>query len=77
MKKKYKQEDNVALRKIIEPLMASAIQDALGVKITYVVRSSSIMHTDLQPEGDTFTINVVIETHEKQETPDDVPANTE
>ena len=68
-KKKYKHEDNVILRKNIELTLANAIQDMLGGKLVYVVRSSSIMHTDLLPEGDQFTINFVIETYEKKDPP--------
>jgi hypothetical protein len=65
--KKYKHEDNVILRKNVEIALAAAIQDMLGGKILYKVHSSNIMHTALQPEGDQFTIQFVVEVHEKKE----------
>lgn len=65
---KYKHQDNELLRKKIETLIAVSLQDLFfGKKLVHKVRSSSIMHTGLQPEGDIFTINVVIEVHEKSE----------
>ena len=67
--RKYKHEDNVILRKNIEITLAKAIEDMLGGKILYKVLSSSITHTDLLPEGDTFSINFVIEVHEKKVPP--------
>jgi hypothetical protein len=67
--KKYKHEDNVILRRNIELTLAKAIEDMLGGKIVYLVKSSSINHTALQPEGDMFTINFVIEVHEKKTPP--------
>jgi hypothetical protein len=67
MQTKYKHQDNVQLRKNIETLLVASLQDLLGVKLIHKVHSSSITHTDLLPEGDQFTISVVIETHEKKE----------
>lgn len=63
--KKYKHADNVVLRKNVELALAAAIENMMGGKMVYRVLSSSITHTDLQPEGDQFTISFVIETHEK------------
>ncbi len=75
--RKYKHADNVILRKNVEMTLANAIEEMMGGKILYKVLSSSIAHTDLQPEGDQFTINFVIEIHEKKGNPGDVPANPE
>jgi len=63
----WKHEDNLALRKNIEALIAASIQDVLGGNIIHKVVSSSINHTSLQPEGDQFTINLVIQVYEKKE----------
>jgi len=67
--RKYRHDDNVVLRKSIEPLLAVAIQSMLGGKINYKVLSSNIAHTSLLPEGDHFTINFVVEVHEKIDLP--------
>jgi hypothetical protein len=62
---KYKHEDNVQLKRLIEPALVGAIQLVLGSEQVHVVRSSNIMHTELSPTGDSFTINVVIEVQPK------------
>jgi len=67
--RKYKHEDNVILRKNIEAVLAAAIEEMIGGKIKHRVLSSSITHTDLLPEGDQFTINFVVEIHEKKDSP--------
>jgi len=64
--RKWKYEDNIALRKNIEALIAASIQDVLGGNIIHKVVSSSINHTELQPEGDQFTINFVIQVYENK-----------
>ncbi len=65
--RKYKNADNVTLRKNIEATLVVALEDTMGGKIKHRVLSSSITHTDLLPEGDQFTINFVIEVHEKKD----------
>ena len=64
---KYKQTDNVELRKLLEPAIVGAIQLLFGKNLIHRVHSTLITHTELEPEGDMFTINVVIEVHEKKE----------
>lgn len=68
-KKYVPRHDDVVLRKNIEAILAVAVQDILGGRITLKVISSSIMHTDLQPEGDMFTLNFVIEAHQRTDPP--------
>ena len=69
-RKKYNpHHDDITLRKNIEAILATAIQDVLGGRITFKARSSSITHTALQPEGDQFSINFVVEVHEKTDPP--------
>lgn len=62
---KFKPQDTVELRKLVEPAVVGAIQLLVKKDITYKVLSSNIMHTPLQPEGDSFTINVVVQINEK------------
>jgi hypothetical protein len=70
---KYKpHRDDIALRKNIEAILGAAIQDVLGGRITFKATSSQITHTELQPEGDMFTLRFVVEVHEKKEKPADI-----
>jgi hypothetical protein len=68
--KRYKHTDNIELRKLIEPALVGALQLVLSSNLTHKILSSNIMHTELQPDGDLFTLNFVVETHEKKEKPE-------
>jgi predicted RNase H-related nuclease YkuK (DUF458 family) len=71
----YKAKDAIELRNTITAAIQVAFKEALKINHTFKVNSSNVMHTDLQPEGDVFTINFVVEVHKKDE-PDDVPARS-
>lgn len=69
-RKKYKGEQhNVILRKNFSTALQAVLEEMLGGKIILKVNSSSITHTDLQPEGDLLTITIAVEFHEKPEPP--------
>jgi hypothetical protein len=65
--KKWKHEDNEALRKLVGEMLPITIAEVLGHKITFRVLSSYINHTKLEPSGATFTINFVIQTNRKKD----------
>jgi hypothetical protein len=62
----YKPSDAAALRNAVTIAVHAAIQDTLKHPIHFKVNSSNIMHTDLQPEGDMFTIMLQVEVHRKE-----------
>ena len=68
----YKPSDAAALRSQVTIALQVALQETLKKKVHMKVNSSSITHTDLQPEGDMFTIVFQVEVHEKKEKPGDV-----
>jgi len=65
-RRKYKAEDNVKLQKELAIAIRAALENYLGLSHTKVI-SSTLTHTDLQPEGNMFTINFLVETHDKPE----------
>jgi len=66
VRKKYNPRvDDLALRKLVEPAVQGAIQLVLGGDHYMKVHSSIINHTGLEPEGDKFTISLVVEVHAK------------
>jgi hypothetical protein len=71
-------QDATNLRDHVTAALKAALQEALKAPLHIKVNSSNIMHTDLQPDGDLFTINFSIEVHKKVEkdvpAPADVPA---
>lgn len=67
--KRWKNEDAVNLRKQIDTLIPSAIQEVLGYKTVHRVLSSSITHTALEPEGHTITISFSVQVNKKKEKP--------
>lgn len=76
-RKKYANADNDTLRKLLTLAIHTALEEFFGGPMHVKIHSSSITHTDLQPEGDTFTINFVAETHEKKNDPADIPAKSQ
>jgi len=65
-RKKYNPRiDDLALRRLIEPAIQGAIQLLFGGDNHMKIQSSIINHTGLEPEGDKFTISLVVEVHEK------------
>jgi len=69
--RKWKQEDNIALRKLLNELVPSAIRSILGHGTSHRVLSSSITHSVLEPEGASFTITFAVQVNEKKEEPAD------
>jgi hypothetical protein len=63
----YKPKDAAALRNAITVALRAAIEDTLKHPTHFKVNSSNVMHTDLQPEGDLFTITFQVEVHRKEE----------
>ncbi len=66
MKMRYKIEDALTLRKNIEVLLKVALEEVLKHPIHLRVLSSNIQHTELQPEGDAFDIQVRVQVVEKK-----------
>lgn len=64
---KYDPIKDATLKKLISPAIHAAIEQAFGKPFHTKLHSVSITHTELQPEGDTLTINLVVELHEKVE----------
>lgn len=69
--RKWKNEDSVNLRKQIDVLIPSAIQEVLGHRTVHRVLSSNITHTALEPEGASFTITFAVQVNEKKKEPAD------
>jgi hypothetical protein len=67
-RRKYKHTDNSNLQKDLTTVIRAVLENMFGPSITKV-NSSTLMHTDLQPEGDLFTLNFVVELHEKADPP--------
>jgi hypothetical protein len=63
----YKPKDAAELRNAISIAIHAAIQETMKHPIHFKVNSSNVMHTDLQPEGDLFTITFQVEVHKKEE----------
>jgi hypothetical protein len=68
----YRTKDAMKMREALTVAIRAAIEDVLGHPTHFKVNSSNIMHTDLQPEGDVFTITFQVATH-KKEKKDDPP----
>ena len=68
----YKPSEAVELRKHITAALHLAFKETMKHPIIFKVNSSNIMHTDLQPEGEVFTISFQVEIHKAEEKPNDV-----
>jgi hypothetical protein len=67
---KLKPNDLVTLRKHIDAALMVSLKTYMEEHKKMVVvkiNSNNLMHTALQPEGDTITIQAVVEVHEKTE----------
>jgi hypothetical protein len=63
----YKAKDAMDLRNMLQAAVTAALQEVMKSPLHVTFKSSSVMHTDLQPSGDMFTINLVAEVHPKKE----------
>lgn len=70
----YKAQQEAELRNHVTAALQVAFKEVLKSDLIFKVTSSTIMHTRLQPEGDTFAIRFQIEVHKKEKK--DVPADT-
>jgi hypothetical protein len=66
---KYKITDDLNFKKLAAVHLRTALEETLGKPFHTLIKSASVTHTELQPEGDMFTVNFVIELHEKKEEP--------
>jgi hypothetical protein len=66
----FKPQEAMALRNHVDIALKAAVmtymEEVKKKNVLVKVNSNNLMHTALQPEGDTFTIQVVLEVHEKQ-----------
>lgn len=65
----FKPSEAMALRNHIDAALKAAMStymaEARKKKVVVKINSNNLMHTDLQPSGDSFTIQVALEVHEK------------
>lgn len=64
--RKFRPEDAIRLRQLLEQSIRSAIQEFTGAETNIRTLESSVTHDTLAPEGDLYNIRFRVEVHEKE-----------
>ena len=71
---KYDGKMEMKIRDSMKLAIIGALQDALQQPLHVHVMSSSVLHEELQPEGDLFDVKFRVTVHPRKVEPEDVPA---
>ena len=74
-KSTFKEKDAIELRTNLQAAIQVALQETMKTPLHVKFNASSITHTALEPEGDSFMFMVSVAVHPKKEEAKDVTAD--